>query len=406
MSKWKTYPLGELIKIQRGHDLPQTEFVEGPYLVAGSNGPIGYHNAYTTKGPSITIGRSGNSIGRVHYYETDFWAHNTTLYAKEFHHTFAKYIYYLFKTAGFASHDSGSAVPSLNRNHIYGETFLIPPLQEQQAIVEVLSSLDDKIVLLKRNNITLQQICETLFRQWFVEYEFPLDDTRTYRASGGKLITSVIGDIPAAWKTSTIAEFISIIETGRRPKGGVGELSYGVPSIGAENVKSLGVYNYAKTKYISEEYYQKMNAGKLQNRDILVYKDGGVPGTFIPHLTMVGEGFPYKTMAINEHVFRLVAKESYCQNYLFFWLTTDYIMGELAERGTGAAIPGINSTQMKEIPILLPENNLVKKFDALVEPLIKKILANGTQINNLSALRDTLLPKLMSGKVCVEQTKV
>lgn len=72
MSEWKDTTIGELITLQRGHDLPQTEFIPGRYLVAGSNGPIGYHNKFTTKGPGLTIGRSGNSIGVAHYYEEDF----------------------------------------------------------------------------------------------------------------------------------------------------------------------------------------------------------------------------------------------------------------------------------------------------------------------------------------------
>ena len=78
MSEWKTYTLGDLVTFQRGHDLTKIENVDGIYPVAGSNGIIGYHNAFTTKAPGITIGRSGN-IGNPYYYEKDFWAHNTTL---------------------------------------------------------------------------------------------------------------------------------------------------------------------------------------------------------------------------------------------------------------------------------------------------------------------------------------
>ena len=89
MGNWKTCELGDLLTFQRGHDLPKSQVIEGKYPIAGSNGIIGYHNEFTTKAPSITIGRSGN-IGNPFLYETDFWAHNTTLYIKEFTYTFIK----------------------------------------------------------------------------------------------------------------------------------------------------------------------------------------------------------------------------------------------------------------------------------------------------------------------------
>lgn len=84
MGEWKEYKLGEVLTFQRGYDLPKSEMNGGDIPVAGSNGVIGYHNQYTTKGPGITIGRSGN-IGVPRFYEDNFWAHNTTLFVKDFH---------------------------------------------------------------------------------------------------------------------------------------------------------------------------------------------------------------------------------------------------------------------------------------------------------------------------------
>ena len=168
MREWKETTIGELLTLQRGHDLVQTEFICGPYPVAGSNGPIGYHAKFTTKGPGLTIGRSGNSIGVAHYYESDFWAHNTVLYSKEFHKCHPKFVFYLLKSIDFKSFDGGSAVPTLNRNHLHPVQVKVPDnLIEQKDIAEVLSSLDDKIDLLHRQNRTMKQLAETLFHQWF-----------------------------------------------------------------------------------------------------------------------------------------------------------------------------------------------------------------------------------------------
>jgi len=119
-------------------------------------------------------------------YKDDFWAHNTTLYVKDFKGNYEIFIYYFLKSFDFKQFNVGSAVPTLNRNHIHPLDVLLPPLPEQKAIASVLSSLDDKIELLHRQNKTLEAMAETFFRQWFVEEaqedweEKPLDEVAEY----------------------------------------------------------------------------------------------------------------------------------------------------------------------------------------------------------------------------------
>ncbi len=118
MSEWREATLGEIVTFQRGHDLPKTKFKDGPYPILGSNGIIGYHDEFTTESPGITIGRSGN-IGNPFFIDTNFWAHNTTLYVRKFHDSYPKFVYYFLKTLNFQNLNSGSAVPSLNRNWLF-----------------------------------------------------------------------------------------------------------------------------------------------------------------------------------------------------------------------------------------------------------------------------------------------
>jgi len=164
MTDWKELKLGDIITFQRGHDLPKTEMVEGEFPVAGSNGIIGFHNKSTTTGPGVTIGRSGN-IGTPIFYPTDYWAHNTVLYIKDFKNSFPKFIYYFLRTFDFSQFNAGSAVPTLNRNHIHELIVKIPGCTEQIQIASILSCLDDKIDLLHRQNKTLEQLAETLFKR-------------------------------------------------------------------------------------------------------------------------------------------------------------------------------------------------------------------------------------------------
>ena len=154
MSEWKRYKLGEILSFRRGHDLPKAEMKGGNIPVAGSNGVIGYHNVATSITPCITIGRSGN-LGTPYIYDK-CWAHNTVLYVDDFKGNAPKYLYYLLKTLPLSSYGGGSAVPTLNRNHIHPiEVNHTISLEEQKKIANILSSLDDKIEVNRRINDNL-----------------------------------------------------------------------------------------------------------------------------------------------------------------------------------------------------------------------------------------------------------
>lgn len=137
--------LGDLVTFQRGHDLSKNKMVVGKYPVVGSNGIIGYHDEYTTESPSITVGRSGN-VGKPYIYYGRSWSHNTSLYIKDFKGNDPVFIYYFLQTLDLANYAGGSAVPTLNRNHIHTlETSVPQDVETQKRIGEILKLLDDKI---------------------------------------------------------------------------------------------------------------------------------------------------------------------------------------------------------------------------------------------------------------------
>lgn len=144
--KWKNCKLGDVITFQRGKDLPRSKMIDGPFPVIGSNGIIGWHNEYTSSGPVITVGRSGNT-GRPFMYKGAAWAHNTTLYVKEFKEAIPEYIYYFLQTLNLSSHAGGSAVPTLNRNHVHTLDISVPDLDTQARIATTLAAIDTEIKL-------------------------------------------------------------------------------------------------------------------------------------------------------------------------------------------------------------------------------------------------------------------
>ena len=132
-SSWKQGTVGDVLQLQRGHDLPRTEMTGGKYPVAGSTGTIGYHDEFTAEAPVIVMGRSGN-IGNPRLYLCNCWTHNTSLYVKQIYEAEPLWVFYLLKNLNYDGFVGGSAVPTLNRNDVHAYGIAIPPLELQKSL--------------------------------------------------------------------------------------------------------------------------------------------------------------------------------------------------------------------------------------------------------------------------------
>ena len=251
-------------------------------------------------------------------------------------------------------------------------------------------------LLLGSVNNNLEEQARGVFNEWFVKFVPFSKEIKT--------ISPVGFEIPQSLKMIQIKDLPHDLETGKRPKGGATQT--GLPSVGAENVKQLGVFDYSSAKYIPIDYAQKMKKGEIKGYELLIYKDGGKPGTFIPHFSMFGEGFPYEKFYINEHVFKLDFYNHGFNEFTYFYLQTDYPLKWLESNGGKAAIPGINQQDINDIWIYEPSHPQIQKFCELVQPIFKTILSNCAQNKRLSQLRDLLLPKLMSGELDVSNVEI
>jgi len=300
---------------------------------------------------------------------------------------------------------------TLNLGDVAKLPILLPPKPERERIEALVGALDRKIELNQRMNETLEAMARAIFKDWFVDF----GPTRAKMEGRAPYLTPEIWALfpdclddkgkPEGWRLTVMEEVLDELETGGRPKGGVSGYAFGVPSVGAESIVGLGKFDYAKTKYIPKEFFDGMNRGHVKGRDVLLYKDGGRPGEFEPHLTLFGDGFPFDTFAINEHVYRLRAKPDFGQALLYFWLSSDLAMEEMRIKGTGVAIPGLNSTQVKSLTTLVPAPDVTRAFDTLVEPAISRLLANCNEAQSLAKIHDLLLPKLMSGEIRVKDAE-
>lgn len=372
MTKWVKCKLGDICTLNYGKALTATNRVAGNVPVYSSAGITGWHNTSLVRSKGIIVGRKG-TVGTVYYSNEPFYCIDTAYYILPDNEKYDfKWLYYRLKSLHLDKLNEDSAVPGLNRETAYAQKFLLPSLEEQRRIAGILGAIDDKIENNRRINTNLELQAQALFDELIcnenLKYEY-------------------------------IANLEHSIETGRRPKGGVANIANGVPSIGAENIKGLGKYDYSKTKYITEEFAQSLKKGFIKGYELLIYKDGGKPGYFIPNFSIFGEGFPYERMALNEHVFLLDFWNRGYNFFSYFFFQTEEIMRYLNAQGSKAAIPGINRNDVEGIAIPTIENKTVKEFCARVEPIITAILTNAKESSRLATLRDTLLPKLMNGEI-------
>ncbi|WP_418663608.1 restriction endonuclease subunit S [Alistipes putredinis] len=328
-----------------------------------------------TKEPTVT-NQQFNSIIPNKNFNADFVYYFMTLVGRELN--------YLSKTS--------TAVPIINKSSFSNYEIEVPDLETQNRIASILSSIDSKIELNRRINDNLEQQAQALFKSWFVDFE-------PFR--GGEFVDSALGSTPKELPIVYIEDIPHNIESGKRPKGGA--TFEGVPSIGAENIKGLGYYDYSKTKYIPKEYAQTIKKGKINGYELLIYKDGGKPGYFIPNFSIFGEGFPFNEMYINEHVFILDLMDNAYNAFAYFYMRTPYIMNQLNSIGGKAAIPGINTKDIECLPIYSNESPYVKRYGDIVLPFIKTILSNSLENARLAKMRDTLLPQLMSGELKISE---
>lgn len=372
-SEWARCRLGDLVTFQRGYDLPKTKMKSGNYPVVGSNGIIGWHNEYTTENPSITIGRSGN-VGNPFVVKSRSWSHNTTLYIKEFKHVDPLFIYYFLKILNLANFAGGSAVPTLNRNHIHSLPVFVPvSIEEQQKIASILSALDNKIELNQKINENLEQQMQALYQKLLAENDCTL-------ARLEELASKIaMGPFGANIKVSTF-------------------VPSGVPIISGNHLRSFFLEE-PSYNYITEEHAQRLKNSIVFPKDIIFTHAGN-----IGQVAMIPEGCDYPYYIISQRQFYMRCDESKVipEIVLFFFHSIEG-KGKLLANANSTGVPSIAqpSTHLKNIEMPLPAKEAQDKWYNVIRPMVRCYISLCQENKRLSKIRDFLLPRLMSGKIDV-----
>ena len=362
MGNWKTCHLGDLITFQRGHDLPKTKMQGSTYPVIGSNGIIGYHDEYTTEAPSITIGRSGN-VGKPFLYKGRSWSHNTSLYIREYKNVDPIFIYYFLQTLDLGNYAGGSAVPTLNRNHIHTLSVTIPiDVEEQHQIASVLSVLDDKLEKNRAINENLQEQAKTIFTKMIIE------------------------DADESWTPGVLSD-IAIVTMGQSPKGD----TYNEDGVGTVFFQGRAEFGFRfPTRRLSTTNPKRM----AQANDALMSVRAPVGDMNVA----------YEDCCIGRGLAAIHSKDSH-QSFVL------YTMFDLREELNvfnceGTVFGSINRDALNSMPISIPPKRVMDEFEATVAPIDAIIRNNYDEICRLEAIRDNLLPKLMSGELDVSMLEL
>jgi type I restriction enzyme, S subunit len=393
-SEWESCTLGDILTLQRGMDLPTQNRANGRYPVVASTGVVGFHTEGPVKGPGVVIGRSG-SIGGGQFIDQDFWPLNTTLWVKDFKGNDPRYCYYLLKSIDFKSMNAGSGVPTLNRNHLHPMAAVKAPLMEQKAIAGVLGDLDDRITLLRETNTTLEAIAQALFKSWFVDFD-PVHAKMQGRAPEGmdeataalfpdSFEESELGAVPKGWRFSNLGKSFELI-MGQSPPGD----TYNQSEDGLPFYQGRTDFGF---RFPMKRIYCNAPTRLAEVGDALVSVRAPVGDVNMAiERCSIGRGVA------------AVRHRSGCIGYTF------YAMKNLGTHfknfdSEGTVFGSINKKDFESLPVVVPSQGALIAFDEISKALDGSIEINEQKIRALMEIRDTLLPRLISGQLCIAEAE-
>jgi type I restriction enzyme S subunit len=395
-SAWATTTLGEVIELKRGYDLPSRDRRDGPFPIVSSSGVTGYHAEARAKAPGVVIGRYG-TLGEVHYITEDYWPLNTSLYIRDFKGNDPRFIAYFVRSLDFSAYSDKAAVPGLNRNDLHTAKVRLPPLPEQRAIAHILGTLDDKIELNRRMIQTLEAIARALFTSWFVDFE-PVRAKADGRDPGlpehladlfpGSFEDSALGGIPAGWNVATLGDVAVSPRRLVKPS----ELDPVTPYIGLEHMprKSIALAEWG-------------NAASLESGKAAFRRGEILFGKLRPYFHKVGVAAIDGVCSTDIVV--LTSKSEAWYGFVAGHVSSDAFVAYTNASSTGTKMPRTSWTEMARYPLALPHAAICAAFTDRVSPMIERILASIDETRTLAAVRDALLPRLVSGEFTITKAE-
>lgn len=364
--RYKTYLLKELVTIKYGKNQKKVICKNGKIPIYGTGGLIGYANQFLYDKPSVLIGRKG-TISKVKYIEHPFWTVDTLFYTiVNTELVIPKYLYYLMSQIDLNIYNEGTTIPSLRIETLYKLEFNIPSIADQEKILSYLNPLDSKIELNNKINNNLEQQAQTLFENTFCKPA----DFATKRISLSNLMDYAGGSQPPA------SEFIFSPQEGY--------------------IRFVQIRDYDTDSHIT--YIPVSSKNKLcEEHDIMIARYGASLGRICFGING----------AYNVALAKVFPKKTFYREFLRCYLSSRTFYEGINNKGGRSAQSGFNQSDINSFEIEFPlDEAIVKNFEDIIAPMFEQRLQLKKENQYLSSLRDTLLPKLMSGEIDVSNIEL
>lgn len=337
-------------------------------------------------------------MGKVHYVAEPYWPHNTCLYVTDFLGNNPRFIYHLLQTINFTDYNSGSVQPSLNPNFIYNIPVKVPPRTYQDRIAEIAQVMDKRLELIVSTNTTLESIAHAIFKSWFIDFD-PVHakaagqkpegmDAETAALFPSEFEESELGLIPKGWRVGSLRDILHLRVNRTKPSNDTSTLPY-VP---IECISSKSVF------------LQNSLPGEKAKSSLTLFQTGDVLfGAMRPYFHKVCfapfDGVTRTTV--------LVLKPVRCyREFGLFAMFDDSTIEYAVNNSEGSTIPYVKwRGALENKTVVIPPENISLAFSSAVEPILRRGILNCDHIQTLTALRDTLLPRLISGKLRIPEAE-
>lgn len=422
--EWKDASLGEVIELKRGYDLPKEKRMPGSVPIVSSSGVSDFHSVAMRKGPGVVTGRYG-TIGEVYYIDEEYWPLNTTLYVCDFKGNDARFISYLLKTLDFQAYSDKGAVPGLNRNHLHLARVRIPAPAAQKNIARVLSTIDSKIDLNRRVNETIEAIAQAIFRSWFVDFDpvkakvaaiqggrdplraamsaisgrrvdeldtLPSEQYDQLAATAAlfpnEVEASELGETPRGWVLRALPDFLDVNPSRMLKKGSVARY------LDMANVPT----NSARARNV---VFREFTSGsKFRNGDTLLARitpclENGKTA-FVDFLDVDEVGWGSTEFIV------LRPKNGIPPPFAYFLCRDpDFRAFAIAQMAGTSGRQRVPNDCFGSYNVIEPSGSVAAVFGQLAKAALNQMKALDEESKTLACLRDTLLPKLLSGELHV-----
>ncbi|MEI2749236.1 MAG: restriction endonuclease subunit S [Ferruginibacter sp.] len=406
MNRLKRKQISELVNVHNNKRIPlsakEREYLIKIYPYYGAQGIVDYVDNFIFDGEYILVAEDGenlrsNNQNICNLVHGKFWVNNHAHIINANKDNVTKYLFYNFNLIKFEPFVTGSAQPKLNKENLLRiETFVHDKLEQRQ-IASILSALDDKIELNNKINAELEQMAKTIYDYWFVQFDFPDANGKPYKSSGGKMVWNeqLKREVPEGWEAGTLEDIAELIRGVSYSKNDIAsdDIKKAIPILRATNITSnvIDLKNmvYVPSTLVSDEQI-------LKKFDILMTMSSGS----IDHIGKNGFYYFNEKVSFGTFCAKLVAKNEY-RYYLYSYMQSPFLFATIRNECLGTNINNLNGSLVSGFKLIIPKEKIIKAFNLKVDSFFNLIANNIKQNQQLSQLRDWLLPMLMNGQVTV-----